>query len=693
MRSLKDIVCRADVLIIFVLIVATLCTRYYFRSEGYDVYDITMFKYGVDTLKPIHPPGYPVFLLFAKFLNTATHNGLTSLIYVSVISSTILVVTTYLISRLLFENRLIALFSALLILSNPTVWLFGVIGMSDMFQAAISCVVILFCVAALKYHSYSCYFISLFLFGITLGVKFTHILLIPLLIYTGVLIGPETKKLVVGSILSLTASIALWAIPFYCFMATPQLIEGTRGLLIRDILAFNVITSGPISKLFELVSYSSFTHVLTTINISITWLLIGFVSLFILLIVVKLAMKNDKVLVFSLRYSLADLVGFVSHHNSFMIMMLWIFPYSLFNFIFIASRLRYYLPIYPAIAIIFTFMVYKCLLCFECSSLHFKRLLPPIILSMIIIFSTAVSVITVSPYHSELDTRSQVIYNLTNLAENNSKFGSDTVVYINSIWPGRMDMNYYFTIYKIGKLNNMSVFIYNPLRNPVSNEEIVAAEKDLLRKMAKSAENVSTKVYLVGDLISLENSIADETNIFRFRLIGDFFRENEWVIDDPQGHICVYQYDLLGNSLWDSLISSLSLCSDKYSYTSIHKLEDKNLYRYLFTHAPENGTKYFNFSFDVPANKSRSVNLDLLYGFVEGASGTTGVNFSVYINGRRIDSANKDYTGHLDLFRINLTDLKGKRADIALGVDSLGNNAWDWSAWVPIITYDSGGLC
>ena len=83
-------------------------------------------------------------------------------------------------------------------------------------------------------------------------------------------------------------------------------------------------------------------------HISYAFLVLIFV---VLCIFINLSIKNKKMLLFYPKYRLANARRFVTTDNKFVFILLWVLPYFIFNFIFIAARLRYYLPIYPAVAI------------------------------------------------------------------------------------------------------------------------------------------------------------------------------------------------------------------------------------------------------------------------------------------------------------------------------------------------------
>jgi hypothetical protein len=136
-----------------------------------------------------------------------------------------------------------------------------------------------------------------------------------------------------------------------------------------------------------------------------------------------------------------------------------------------------------------------------------------------------------------------VVSFITDLAKNDSSHGKDTAVYINSLWPGRMEFQAYLMIYKTNMTHNLSLIVYSPLQYPASKEEVNNAEQGLLTMLNEKSKSNQTNVYFVGDLVPPSDTLVNENNTFKLRLEGDFFRKDEWVIDDPQGHIRIYQYN------------------------------------------------------------------------------------------------------------------------------------------------------
>lgn len=678
-NSLSDFI--KDGIIVVILGTITFLTRFSFKSQSIDIYDVAMFAVGSDTFTPIHSPGYPVLLIITRFLDFFTKNSITSLIFISIFSSVILVIITYLVAQIFFKDRVISFFSALLILVQPSVWLFGIIGMSDMLQAACVGLVVVFCAAAINYKKNYLLFIALFLFAIALGIKISHFLLLPLILYTIIEIRP--KIIDIGkSIISFLIGLFLWIVPFFTLMDLSKL--NNEGLILRDAGNYNVFVIGFINKLILLTGKSAYLHFeKTTIILCLVTL-----SLFILFICFYLGLKDQKTLCFCIPYSMKGINSKITQNKNLTFFALWIIPYLVIFFLFFGWGIRYYLPIYPAMSIVFVWLFKSAVQLVDPAKITisnpiFKKFLAMgniIFCGMLVIFcifSAYVSIVTIAPYHNEVDTRSQVITYISNISTLNAAAGKDTYVYINSLYWGRMVFRAYIDYYNVSEFNSTHFIEHVPFSTPPTPDQLKTAERDLLKMMNSDSGN-NSKIYLIGGLES--QSLYNE-RVFQLKLLKTFSRTNEWIIDDPQGEIQLYEYEDLGNSIWPEIQNSLD--SSKYSLINLktETMEDDVIYQQLFDHAPEKGQKIFNVTLNIPDDESKN-NLKFKYGFVKGANQTDGVIFSILLNGVRQFSETKQYTGKLSTYDLDLTKYHGENVTLSLIVDPNGNNAFDWSAWV-----------
>lgn len=666
---------KKDVCIISCLAFIAFFSRIYFRSYGYDQYDVTLFKYGIDNLTPVHPPGYPVLLLLGKFLNYFTGSSVDSLIYISIISSVVFIISTYLISMILFDNRLISLLSAVIILVNPTVWLYGIIGMSDMFQAACAILIVLFCAAAFKYNNPKYLYLSIFIFGITLGIKLNHVLLLPLLIFVYMKIREKTSLL--KSLASFVISLLVWIIPLQVLIAPhpPPFNLSTREILMRDLSAFNVYNYGPLNKIIDLFAHSAFVHYKL---ISLFFCM----SFLIFLIYVLLYTKNNDVFFKEkMDLSFLSIRKVLKYHELEAFLMLWLLPYIFFNYLLLAPQLRYYILVYPSIILLTVFSFYKASI-FDSQNFLYKKILKKsifILLLLFILFSFYVSIDTVSAYHKNLDTRSQLILYYKDISLKNAQNGKETAVFINNLF--RRDLYSFNVIYNSTLYTNMLETVdYRIFKVPFSEQDLKKSETELIHLMEERYTK-NKDVYMVSDFVASTSPL--DYKAFKLKKIATFYRQ-EWIIDDPQGYINVYRYSLIGEPLWNETWKQVGNEYDiPIKDLTFGKLEDGNMYTFLFFHAPDTGVRFVNYSIYVPDEKSAT--LDLIYGFVYGAEKTNGVNFSVVINGKNVLSHTKLYNNELSIFSYNLSEFEKSNVSISLGVDANGSDAFDWSVWIPTI--------
>jgi hypothetical protein len=672
---------KEGIIVVF-LGILTFFSRYFFKSQSIDMYDVAMFAFGSNTFTPIHSPGYPVLLLFARFFDFFTGDTVNSLIYISIFSSVLLVIATYFIARIFFKDQIVSIICALLLLVQPTVWLFGIIGMSDMLQATCVSLVVVFCAAAFHYKKSGYLYIASFLFAITLGVKISHFLLVPLILYTIIELHPRIID-IVKSGFSFLLGLALWGIPFYTLMDRRYL--QTENLVFRDAGNYNILVIGFFNKIQLLLGKSAFSHFK---NISLFLCALTLLIIF-LCICYYLWIKEKKELCICLPYTIKGISEIIAKNKTLVFFALWIISYVTVFFLFFSWQPRYYLPIYPAIIISFVWLSKSTvqLLDFNKKSvknnilksiINNKIILFLCIVSILGIFSTYVSIVTLTPFHNEVDTRSQTIYFTKEISSSNALNGQDTYVYINSIWDGRMAFRAYMNYYNVSEFNSPHFIEFMPFSKVPEIDQMNDAECDLLNKMnANSGKN--SKIYLVGDLVS---QLSCNDRVFQLKLLKIFSRSNEWIVDDPHGEIRLYEYEKIGNSIWPEIQNSSDYSQYPLAKPKIETMEDDAIYPILFSPTSEIGEEAINFSLNVPKNESEQYHVKIMYGFVKGANQTNGVKFSMLLNGVEQFSETKRYTGKLSTYDLDLTKNRGENVTISLIVDSNGNTAYDWSSWV-----------
>jgi len=209
---------------IYFLIGVFIILRFLFLGHTPDSWDTVDFALGIERydifqMQP-HFPGYPIYMLFAKWINMVVNEPIISLSITSAISNILTVLFIYLTVRNLF-NKTISFYVALLTIVNPALWLIGDQPMSDSMGIMMVWLVLWIISKTIgsetNYH-FKIGIITSFIFGLSMGVRisyfpFAFILLNPLVLSTkGSKIGQLLKNsLYMG--LSFSFGILVWLLP------------------------------------------------------------------------------------------------------------------------------------------------------------------------------------------------------------------------------------------------------------------------------------------------------------------------------------------------------------------------------------------------------------------------------------------------------------------------------------------------
>src|SRR5438093_102047 len=118
------------------LTVVVAVSRWYALSMTQFDWDESLFASGVRkydiTVQHPHPPGYPLFILFAKIVRLAVHDDFRSLQAVVALASFLLFPATFFLLRELRFRFRIAITGAIITAFLPTVWYYGGTALSDL---------------------------------------------------------------------------------------------------------------------------------------------------------------------------------------------------------------------------------------------------------------------------------------------------------------------------------------------------------------------------------------------------------------------------------------------------------------------------------------------------------------------------------------------------------------------------------
>jgi hypothetical protein len=273
-----------------------------------------------------HPPGYPVYIFFGRIIYLAFKDPQLALTLMSAIFGSLCLISTYLLARKFFDDRT-AIGAALILSLAPASLLFSEVAMSD--------IVSMFFITATIYllwqstTSTKYFYVAAFVLGVTMGIRQTDFLLIPLFLITSIYI--RQLKAFIYSFAIMLAGIALWLIPVILDTGLSKFIAvlGIQGQLALESRTFTEFS------LFSLI---------TTLRSLLELFITGWSPVFIVFLGVTMVAIVIKKYV-NKKY-------FIDGRAVFMLA--WIISYlSFFTLVYQLYIPRYLLPVFPAFAIVF----------------------------------------------------------------------------------------------------------------------------------------------------------------------------------------------------------------------------------------------------------------------------------------------------------------------------------------------------
>jgi 4-amino-4-deoxy-L-arabinose transferase-like glycosyltransferase len=124
-----------------ILIGAVAITRWIFRSHFLYDLDSVNFALAMDRFDPRvhqpHPPGYFLYIVLGRLLNTVFHDANLALVVLSILASCGAVIVIYQMAKLWFGPTA-ALFAASLFLFSPLAWFHGTVALTYIVEAFFS---------------------------------------------------------------------------------------------------------------------------------------------------------------------------------------------------------------------------------------------------------------------------------------------------------------------------------------------------------------------------------------------------------------------------------------------------------------------------------------------------------------------------------------------------------------------------
>ena len=395
---------RNRILYFSLLVLFIVFSRICFLSHNIDQYDTAMFVGSVKTKVLLHAPGYVPFIIFGSLLNRLTVHLPLSFSLANTILFIIAALTwTYYVNKDNIDKY--SIFISLIYIFTPSIWLYSIIGMSDGSQFALSSVIltIMFFNNPKEAKNITHLNLIYFIYGILLGIKTIHIILLPIItLYTYQYL--YYKKIIIKSlslpILFFILSILTWVLPQRFYYDDSLIKNSSISLIKRDLGNYAIFgnyyknISDIFIKIKDLMSFSPYIGLNKNILITITsYFIIGFSIL--LKIVSRLSKETTRTNEF--------LKKNVSKYRRVIYPIYYILAYGLFYLLLFAPRTRYFLSTIPAFyLLIHAFIKIK-------TNKKYLNYVETISMATLVFSFLRVGYINIYPYHKYIDGRTQAI--------------------------------------------------------------------------------------------------------------------------------------------------------------------------------------------------------------------------------------------------------------------------------------------
>jgi hypothetical protein len=243
------------------LFLITLLSRIPFRSRVLYHWDsvqhaLATEHYDIMVHQP-HPPGYFLYVMLGKLLNTITGDANTSFVALSIVVSAATVVVIYVLTRQMFNEKT-ALAASLLAMTSPFFWFYGEVAMNHIFDAFSSILLAYFCWRAISGHGWSLLIASLVL-AFAGGIRQNTLLfLFPLWAFA---LAKSPNKYRLYAVALLVSAVISWFVPMvyltggymryraacqelYNYSVGPGIHAGTEKMLAVSEMVFIYIVYG-----------------------------------------------------------------------------------------------------------------------------------------------------------------------------------------------------------------------------------------------------------------------------------------------------------------------------------------------------------------------------------------------------------------------------------------------------------------
>jgi hypothetical protein len=243
------------------LALLSLLLRLPFRSQTLHNWDSVNFALGLLDFNVVkhrpHPPGYILYIELGKVLNSILGDPNISLVWISIVAGVLAVIFTYAFAYRRFDST-DALFSALLVLTNPLLWLYDELALTYSLEAFFSITIAYACWRVIN-GSVAWIYAGAVLLGLAGGFRQTTLLImLPLALYAAWK-SPWKHRLLSGVLLLLIC--LAWGLP---------LIERTGGLvayLLASRQLSSVVEPQPVTVILHALFYGGHIPLLFAIGL------------------------------------------------------------------------------------------------------------------------------------------------------------------------------------------------------------------------------------------------------------------------------------------------------------------------------------------------------------------------------------------------------------------------------------------
>jgi len=117
---MKKILPIITIILILIIMRIPFISSYLFDWDAVQL-ALGMDNFNIEQHEP-HPPGYFLYIYFAKFLNIFLNNPNSAMIAENIIFSAIALIIFYLITKKIFKNKFLAFLSSFIFVTNPFIW-------------------------------------------------------------------------------------------------------------------------------------------------------------------------------------------------------------------------------------------------------------------------------------------------------------------------------------------------------------------------------------------------------------------------------------------------------------------------------------------------------------------------------------------------------------------------------------------